>query len=253
MIKNEKLRKMIRIGAVLALVLSLYFFASEALSYISHQQELKNLQEVLDEVSEEIIDTTGEAKADTSDVMGSIQYYTKLKLQNDDYIGWIYMPKLKINYPVVLAPDNEYYLKRSFYKSYNIYGTIFADYRNVGVYDDAHLIIYGHHMKNKTMFSHLDDLRQKSNYASNKTIEIYAKGVLKKYIIFSVYSVDATKTTFDLPYTGDVQTLISVYTKKALYKTNVDTSGATHILTLVTCTSAVTNGRLVVHAIPYVE
>ncbi len=253
MIKNENLRKLIRIGAVIALVFSLYFFAAEALSYLSHQQELKNLQDIRDEVSEDIIDTSGEVKEDTSDIMGSIQYYTKLKLQNDAYIGWIYMPKLKIDYPMVLAPNNEYYLNRSFYKTYNKYGTIFADYRNVGVYDDAHLIIYGHHMKSGNMFSRLDDLRQKRNYEPNKIIEIYTKDGLKKYIIFSIYAVDAKKTTFDLPYTGDIQNLLTSYAEKSLYATNVDTSEATHVLTLVTCTLAVTNGRLIVHAIPYEE
>jgi len=253
MIKNEKLRKFIRIGAVVALVFSLYFFALEAFSYYSYQQELKNLEDVLEEVTEDIIDTTGEVKEDTSNVKGSIQYYTKLKLQNDDYIGWINLPKLKISYPMVLAPDNEYYLTHSFYNGHSKYGTIFADYRNVEVYDEAHLIIYGHHMKNNTMFGRLDELRQKSNYTANKIIEIYEKGVIKKYIIFSVYSVDAKTTFFDLPYTGNIQTLISQYSLKALYKTNVDTSEATHILTLVTCTWAVSDGRLVVHAIPYVD
>jgi sortase B len=253
MIKNEKLRKTLRGLSVLFLVWSVFLFGQDAFSTSNHQQENKNLTDIKENISEEIIDTTGTPPEEVKpeDIMGSQAFYDNLRAANSDYIGWIYLPGLKIDHPVVAAPNNSYYLNHGFYKAYNMYGTIFVDYRNTELFLEPHLVIYGHHMKNKSMFSYLDTLRTKSNYSANKIIEIYTSEGLKKYIIFSVHSVDATTTSLSLPYEADVQTLIESYTKKALYKTGVDTSKATQILTLVTCTLAVTNGRLFVHAIPY--
>jgi len=255
MISNDKIRKTLRVISVLFLVWALFLFAQDAYSTMNHQKENTVLEEIKENISEEIIDTTGTPPEEVKpeDIMGSIEFFNRLKTGNDDYIGWIYLPGLKIDHPVVAAPNNSYYLNHGFYKSYNMYGTIFADYRNEDLYLEPHLVIYGHHMKNKSMFSYLDTLRTKSNYASNKIIEIYTEEGLKKYIIFSVHSVNAETTSLSLPYEGNVQTLIASYTKKALYKTGVDTSKATQVLTLVTCTLAVTNGRLFVHAIPYNE
>jgi sortase B len=252
MIKNEKLRKGIRGVAVVLLAIALYLFGQDAYSNYTHQQENDNLDQIKEEVSEEIIDTTdpGEEKPKPEDIMGTLSFYTKLKETNPDYVGWIYMPGMHIDHPVVMAPDNAYYLNHGFYKSYNKYGTIFVDYRDKEIYDEPHLVIYGHHMVNKSMFSYLDTLRDKQYYTNNKTFEIYTEDGVKKYIIFAVETVNADTTALSLPYTGNIQSLIKTYTKNALYKTGVDTSKATQVITLVTCTALARNYRILVHAIP---
>lgn len=252
MIKNEKLRKAVRLLSILFLVSALYLFGGEAISNINHQKEIDKLSNIKEDVTETIIDTTDTTPIDIKPeiVMGSIEFYNKLKETNKDYVGWISMPGLLIDHPVVIGKDNVYYLTHSLYKAYNKYGTIFVDYRNKNVFAEAHLVIYGHHMKNKSMFSHLDELRTKSKYEANKIIQIYTQDGLKKYLIFSVYPVDAAIYSLSLPYKGNIKTLIAEYVKKSLYKTGVDVSKATQVLTLVTCTLAVTNGRLLVHAIP---
>jgi len=253
MIKNEKIRKILRILSILFLAWALFLFGQDAYSTFNHKQENANLAEIKETVSEEIIDTTGIAPEEVKPeiVMGSMEFHKNLKDTNSEYIGWIYLPGLNIDHPVVSATNNSYYLNHSFYKTYSIYGTVFVDYRNTKLFAEPHLVIYGHHMKNRSMFSYLDTLRDANNYEANKIIEIYTEEGLKKYIIFSVYSVDAAVTSLSLPYEGNIQTLITGYSSKALYRTSVDTSNATQVLTLVTCTLAVTNGRLFVHAIPY--
>ena len=251
MIKNEKLRKTIRVIAIVFLAIALYLFGQEAYSNFTHQQENNGLGQIKEDVSEEIIDTTdpGEDKPKPEDIMGTVSFYNKLKDTNPDYIGWIYMPGMHIDHPVVLAPDNAYYLNHGFYKSYNKYGTIFVDYRNQNVFDEPHLVIYGHHMTNRSMFSYLDTLRDKQYYTNNSTFEIYTDTGVRKYKIFAVETVNADTTALTLPYTGDIQTLIKTYTKNALYKTGVDTSKATQVITLVTCTVLARNYRILVHAI----
>lgn len=254
MIKNEKLRITIRVVAVLFLVASLYLFGQEALGTLSHQKETKTLDQIKEDISEQIIDTTGTPdvtpRPKPEDIMGTVEFFNKLKQANKAYVGWIYMPGLSIDHPVVLAPNNSYYLNHGFYKAYNQYGTIFVDYRDTKGFEEPHLVIYGHHMKNNSMFSYLDTLRYKKNYEANKTFEIYTDTGVKKYLIFSVETVNADITTLTLPYTGNIQTLIAKHQKNALYKTGVDVSKATQLITLVTCTTVATNFRVLIHAIP---
>ncbi len=252
MIKNELLRKSLRIIAIAFLVCALYLFGQDVLGRYNHQRENDQLDQILTDITETIIDNTNtdptEVKPET--VKGSVEFYDKLKSINDDYVGWITVPALHVDFPMVIGNNNSYYLGHSLYKKSSKYGTIMVDYRNKKLYDEVHLVIYGHHMKDKTMFSYLDTLRKQSNYEANKYINLYTPDGLKRYLIFSVFAVDSTTTSMALPYTGDPQNLISSYEKKALYKTGVDTSKATQILTLVTCTLAVTNGRLFINAIP---
>ena len=143
MISNDKIRITLRAISIIFLVWALFLFGQDAYSTMSHNQENTNLEEIKENISEEIIDTTGTLPEEVKpeDIMGSIEFYNKLKATNSDYIGWIYLPGLKIDHPVVSAPNNSYYLNHGFYKSYNKYGTIFVDYRNTQLWLEPHLVI----------------------------------------------------------------------------------------------------------------
>ncbi len=77
-----------------------------------------------------------------------------LKEINPDYMGWINIENTPIDYPVVKGKDNEFYLTRDFNKKYLALGSIFMDYRNKG-FEDKNVVIYGHHMRDKSMFGSL--------------------------------------------------------------------------------------------------
>ena len=253
MIKNDRLRLLIRGIAIVLLVIALGLFVEDIISNANYNQSQSDLDGLIEEVTEEVIDTTIENPDDfpvEEIVKGSDAFHAKLMNANDDYVGWITLDGLTLDYPIVLGEDNAYYLTHSFYKKYSKYGTIFMDYRNKPDFSQAHTVLYGHHMRDNTMFARLDDLRKKANYAANSTFTVYTPNGIKTYRIFSVYPVDASTTTIALPATDkDVQTRIADYKKKSLYATGVDTSKATHLVTLVTCTWVVENGRLLVHAI----
>lgn len=72
-------------------------------------------------------------------------------------LAWLYCPDTVINYPVVQSDDNEYYLRRLMDGSSNTAGTLFADYRCSPDFSDPHTVIYGHNMKNDTMFGILPE------------------------------------------------------------------------------------------------
>ncbi len=76
-------------------------------------------------------------------------------------MGWIYVEAVPdINYPIVHGKDNETYLHRTYEKNYNFAGTIFVDYENKGDFSDCNTIVYGHNMKNGSMFAQLKKFTQ---------------------------------------------------------------------------------------------
>ena len=93
--------------------------------------------------------------------------FASLQEINPDIVGWIYIERTEINYPVVQGNDNQYYLKHLFSGEWNGSGCIFLDSRNRADFSDRHSIIYGHHMKNGSMFSGLTEYKKQEFYDSH--------------------------------------------------------------------------------------
>jgi sortase B len=93
-----------------------------------------------------------------------------LKEINPDIVAWVCIEDTEINYPVVQGTDNQYYLKHLFNGKWNSSGCIFLDRRNEPDFSDRHSIIYGHHMKNGTMFSGLTQYKKQEFYQAHPTI-----------------------------------------------------------------------------------
>ena len=87
-----------------------------------------------------------------------------LRAQNEDVIAWIYCPDTPINYPIVQSSNNEHYLRRLLDGSYNISGTLFMDFRNSADFSDWNSIIYGHNIKNDSMFGTLPLYEEQSYF-----------------------------------------------------------------------------------------
>ena len=90
--------------------------------------------------------------------------YQSLLDENADCIGWLKISDTDISYPVVLGEDNEYYLHHDFQKNYAICGTLMLDYRNDIDARQEHLIIYGHQMKDGSMFKQLNGYKKEEIY-----------------------------------------------------------------------------------------
>lgn len=118
--------------------------------------------------------------------------YTELLLQNSDMVGWISVADISINYPVMQSKDEpNYYLKHSFDKSYSNYGCPYIQ-ENCDVKTPSdNLIIYGHHMKNGTMFSDLTKYEDKSFWESHKTISFSTLTDKQEYEVIAVFKTVA--------------------------------------------------------------
>ena len=104
--------------------------------------------------------TTSSGDASTSQEEGAAAKPADIDLaalqqQNPDTVGWIELPGTDISYPIMQGASNETYLRHTFNKEYLISGSIFMDFRNNKDYSDFNTIIFGHNMRDGTMFSQL--------------------------------------------------------------------------------------------------
>ncbi|MCC0664602.1 class B sortase [Clostridioides sp. ZZV15-6597] len=167
---------------------------------------------------------------------------------NSDFKFWISVENTNINYPVVQSKENSYYLKKDFYKKDSISGTLFMDYRNKSL-DEQNIIIYGHNMKNKTMFNNLNKFKDRNFFEENNKIKITLNGKEFLYEVFSAYIVesdyDYLKTNFSNEL--DYQNYINNIASKSLYKSHIKVNSSDKIVTLSTCTYEFNDARMVIH------
>lgn len=181
---------------------------------------------------------------------------------NDDMIGWITIDGTKINYPVMQTPEAEhYYLYRDFYGKDSVYGTPYA-MANCKVGESDNIILYGHHMKNGSMFSNLiyyqtPSSRQKY-WESHRYVQFDTfDGGYGKYEIFAAFNAKVpskdsfgytsfTKAESKEEYDKFVQTCLN----RSVIKTGIVPQYGDELLTLVTCEFRYKNkyGRFVVVA-----
>lgn len=170
--------------------------------------------------------------------------------KNSDYVGHLYIPGTKINYPMVRAQDNEYYLDHNFFREKDALGSIFMDYRNIGMHLDKHTIIYGHYTERGYMFGDLDKYLDKEYLLENQIIEFSTPQGVKFFKIFSIHISPKINsyldTTFEkISFSDFVSTLSDISLIEGLEKPDV----TKQLLTLSTCNYAIKDGRLFVHAI----
>ena len=173
---------------------------------------------------------------------------------NPDLVGWIMIPGTEVNYPVMQTPEwVNYYLKRDFYGESNNHGSIYADEMADIKRPSANVTIYGHKMKDGSMFAGLENYTKKSFYEQYPTIDfntIYKDGT---YQIFAVFVTTANEGGF--PYhlfvdgnKEEFDAFVAKCKELSLYDTGVDVEYGDKLITLSTCEHNVSNGRLVVVA-----
>ena len=158
---------------------------------------------------------------------------------NDDIVGWLKVGALDISYPVTQASDNDYYLHLTFELVQNAAGCIFVDYQNRPDFQDDNTIIYGHNMKDGSMFGTLKNFVQDGVYESDPYFWIYTPERIYKYEIFNCSTVGAVSNTYTLEFGSRKE--FQNYLDKALMQSQVDSSkvkvkSSDKIVTLSTCT-----------------
>lgn len=173
--------------------------------------------------------------------------YEELKSINPDYNFWITVEDAAIDYPVVQGEDNDFYLSNDFYKENSISGTIFLDYKNN--LEDKNLILYGHNMRDGSMFAAINKFKEKDFFDSGK-IKIVTENEERIYEVFSVFVEDANNINLQSKFNSEEDYIgyINELKKKSYYKKEID-SDFSNIITLYTCSYEFENARTIVCAV----
>ena len=183
-------------------------------------------------------------------------YFSALSEINSDFCAWLYVPALQLSYPVVWCGDNETYLTRTFEGNRNSAGCLFVDGQNQSDFTDRHTIIYGHNMKNGTMFGSLSDLEQSEDLAEREPwLYLYTENDTICYLIVSYYTTTWDSDTYRYISTdGQYDAYMDMIRENSLYdgfmKAEWKEGERPDILTLSTCHGrAGGKERFVVHAV----
>ena len=161
--KNKILITLIQIVLIAVIIFS-------GIKIIEWIKSNKKNKDIMSEIKENVVINN---EMDSNNEEYKIDF-AKLKQKNSDAIAWIKVNGTDIDFPVVKGTDNSYYLTHNFDKEKNKAGWIFADYRNKFDGTDKNIIIYGHNMKNGSMFASLKDVIKEEWY--NNENNKYAKG-----------------------------------------------------------------------------
>lgn len=172
--------------------------------------------------------------------------FDKLKAENKDVYAWITIPDTNIDYPIVQSSgdkDDLFYLDHNINGDYEFAGMIFSERKNSRNFSDPVTVLYGHNMKNGSMFHDLHKFEETSFFEQNDTIYIYCPGRIYTYTIVSAYVYDDRHilNTYNFSEKENFKEYIDSITNPHSYVSNVrkdvEVSVDDHILTLSTCTS----------------
>ncbi|APT51372.1 SrtB family sortase [Bacillus safensis] len=178
--------------------------------------------------------------------------FDELRKVNEDIVGWINMEDTMIQYPIVQSRDNAFYLTRNYLKNDTRAGSIFMDYRNDVLHESPNTVVYGHRMRDGSMFAGLTNYLKKDFFHGHRTFQYDTLYQSYEAEIFAVYetTVDFDYIQTDFQDLGEYAHYLQAVRKKSIYQTKTDVSTDDLILTLSTCDHVLApkNGRLVVQA-----
>ena len=234
----KKIIKIILLGICLVIFI---YSAYNIYNYIKEENANKKLKnELIEDVITEVPST--ELTKNEEKIPISVDFST-LKEKNQDIVGWIYSKDTPINYPVVQAKDNQYYLHRLINGEYNASGSIFMDYRNNPNLEDNNTIIYGHNMKSDEMFGTLQNYKNQEYYENHKIIYYFTQEKNYEIKLVAGYTASLKDDIYNLNEINQEQK--EKLLQKSDFKSDVDISQNDKLITLSTCSYEYEDARYI--------
>ena len=168
---------------------------------------------------------------------------------NPDIVGWLHFENMDISYPVLLAEDNDKYLHTSYDGTAVRAGSIFMDCNNTGDFQDSHTILYGHNMKNGSMFGQLKSYRDVTFYQGHEYFQIITGDHIYRYMIFAYEDIPETSFVYQVPFGRSLEfdQFLDEIRQISMISPDINVSREDVVITLSTCST--TGRRFVVHAV----
>lgn len=248
---------------LIALILFIFLFAFSGIMltvyYINAENERATFK-ILSDNAERITDDITEHLNDTADIntaLVMLEQYRYLYEKNNDLAGWIKIEGTNIDYPVMYTKSSDYYIDRDFDKQKSKSGVPFIDAR-CSVYPfGTNTIIYGHNMKDDTMFSDLLKYEKHSFYSEHPEINFDTLYEKQKYIIIAAfrskifYTSDTVYKHYNFLQAKDENEFdeyIAQIKKLSVYDTGETANFGDELISLYTCAYHTENGQFVVVA-----
>ena len=282
--RNNLIRRIIFWAALLVAVVLLGF---SAWYHTSNYMAARNMEKIQSEVSESKAPEDGQAGSDenrtyTLDEIEETEFtgetegpapvipqdvlteaeenpvdFDKLHSYNPELYAWIRIPGTVIDYPVAqhAGSDQQFYLHRDLYGNPQFAGCIYSEEPSAKDFSDPVTVLYGHNMKNGSMFQNLHLFTDEDFFEQHPYLYIYTPDETYVYRIYSVYNYDDRNigTSFDFEDAEDLEEylgstmnprVMNAHVRKDITVTPVD-----HVLTLSTCISGNTGSRLLLQAV----
>lgn len=166
--------------------------------------------------------------------------FASLQAQNPHVYAWIQIPDTNVNYPILQHPDdNGYYLNHTMYGEEKLEGSIYTENYNTKDFTDPNTIIYGHNMRNGSMFKHLHKFKDTEFFKSHRTMYIYTPTQILEYTIFAAYVSDNSHLLYTYDFNNAAvytEYLRAVMMKNGNIDRELTLNSANKIITLQTCT-----------------
>lgn len=175
---------------------------------------------------------------------------------NADIYAWIYIPDSKIDYPIVQHPeDNYYYLNYNLDGSKGYPGCIYTEDYNTKDFSDPNTVIYGHNMKNGTMFAGLHNFEDIEYFDANRYIYIYTPDELLVYEIFAAYEASNEHILYNHDFSDEIVYQIyldEIFDTRSMncnLRDDVEVTSDDQIITLSTCIATKPDNRYLVQGV----
>lgn len=183
--------------------------------------------------------------------------WEELKKTNEDIYAWIYIPNTNVDYPVLQHPSmDDYYLDYNLDHSKGYPGCIYTQVSyNSREFTDFNTILYGHNMRNGTMFHTLHNFEDETFFNENRYVYVYTPEHTYVYDIFGAYAFDDRHilANFDNDNESDrkeyLEEVFSIRDMSAHFREDVEVTTEDAILTLVTCIGGRPNNRYLVQGV----
>ena len=233
--------KKLSIVRVVCMLLAAAVFCVSAYKIIGNVSENNQSKSHYSEIADAVVhiatqpaeDATAPAEKPSAPI--TVDFEALLR-QNSDVVGWIYCENTPINYPVLKSDDYNDYLRRLMNGERNNAGSIFMDYASEGDLSSLNTILYGHNMRNNTMFGTLDGYGKQEYYEEHPVLWFLTPNGDYKIEVISGYKTTSTSEAYqDFTTQEELQEYVDRAVEKSTFQISADTENIDRIMTLSTC------------------
>ncbi|MBP2078631.1 class B sortase [Oceanobacillus polygoni] len=243
---KSMIQRLITIVCLVIFIASAFYLVDALYDYYTNRQVLADIQDVYRESKEDEIEI-----GPTDSVATIRSSFRDILAINSDIVGWVTMDGTMVDYPILQAEDNAYYLQRNYKEEDSRAGSIFMDYRNDITQQDRNIILYGHNMKDGSMFGQMKRFLDEDFLQEHQ--HFYFDTLYGSYEV-EIFSVYHTTTDFyyietDFPNDESYRTFLDDIKKRSEVTTDIELNAEDQIITLSTCDYLLdpNEGRLVIH------